>query len=241
MSRIKGLLIDIDDTLVKFRPRASQQSTGSLMQVLRRAGGELKNLSETETDARMERVKKEIRWWCWSDFIRELELDAAQFWDYAWRIEGEYLGPAESGLRETLLALREQGLQLFVSSNNPNLGIRHKLRLAGIPAKDIDRIFTALLGATEMRQMKWERAYWDKASVATGLGKSALAVVGDSFKDDYEVPHEAGLAMTFLVDREELYHREQPGSSLTIINAIAELPGLFSGAARPILTATAEC
>lgn len=224
----KGLLIDIDDTLLRFKPGSEQKSTGSLMQVLRQAGTELAGLPEEEVTKRMDRVKNEVSWWCWTDFIRELGIDPERFWDYAFALESTYLEAAEPGLPDLLKELRGKGLELFVTSNNPNAGIRHKLRLAGISGPECNRLFSGLLGATEMRQMKWDGEYWHRACFHTGLSCRELAVVGDDLNDDYKVPRQAGLPHTFLLNRKGLYNSmpEQPG--MTIIDSLAGLPDLLN-------------
>ena len=51
--------------------------------------------------------------------------------------------------------------------------------------------------------MKWEPTYWKKALAHTGLDAEEVAVVGDSPRDDYEVPQSIGIPHTFLINREE--------------------------------------
>ena len=70
--KIKGLLIDIDDTLIRFRPNTSLTAS-SLMNVLKQAGQELGDLTLEESQGRINWVKKNVHWWCWADFIEKLE------------------------------------------------------------------------------------------------------------------------------------------------------------------------
>lgn len=56
---IKGLLIDIDDTLIRFR-RNTSMTTSSLMNVLKQAGHELGGLTLEESTNRVEWIKKTL-------------------------------------------------------------------------------------------------------------------------------------------------------------------------------------
>ena len=218
---IKGLLIDIDDTLIRFRPNIKNDTT-SLMNVLKKAGQELCGLTLEESDRRIEWVKKNVHWWCWTDFIKRLELDEDSFWDYAYKIESRYLEPMEPDLVKSFQFFKSIGLKLFITSNNPNKGIQHKLRLADIPTHTHAKLFTKLLGATEMQDMKWETNYWRKAIAHTGIKAENLAVIGDSFRDDYQIPQAVGVAMTFLIDINKEYTK-QKSPVLKPVSGIAQI------------------
>jgi FMN phosphatase YigB (HAD superfamily) len=218
---IKGLLVDIDDTLVRFRPGV-KPDTSSLMQVLKKAGHELGGLTMTESAERVEWVKNNIRWWCWKDYIKKLELDENIFWDYAFDMESKYLEPSEPNLVKSFELLKEAGYELFITSNNPNTGIRHKMRLAAIPTDKQNELFTQLLGVAEMENMKWEKEYWVKAIANTGIKAENLAVIGDSFHEDYEVPLAVGVAMTFLIDPDNKY-ADQKSNTLNPVFKIAQI------------------
>ncbi len=223
MAETKGLLVDIDDTLIRFKPNLIASDTGSLMCVLKQAGKELKHFREEDIFHRMEVVKQNVKWWSWIHFIEALELDPDEFWEYAFERESVYLEPTETDLQKTLTTLRDSGIRLFVTSNNPNAGIRHKLRLAGIAPTEIDSLFDGLLGATELTSMKWERDYWIKAVRLTGFATTQLAVVGDDFHDDYEVPRSAGLPKSFLLNRNSKYSTLPPRLGLTLILRISDV------------------
>jgi len=194
---IKSLLIDIDETLLHSR---YANNTGSLMQILP-AAAEHFGMKRAEAERRVTWVKENISWWCWGDFIKKLEMNPAQFWEYAYHSESAYLEPAEPELAGTLSQLAEAGLKLYVTSNNPEDGIRHKLRLAGIPSGKINTFFSGIFGATEMQARKLEKTYWRKVVAAIGDPPETMAVVGDSFIDDCITPAMAGLKHFFLLNR----------------------------------------
>jgi len=223
---IKGLLIDIDDTLIRFRSDAPPHNTSSLMEVLKQAGQMLGGLTLKETESRIDFVKKNIQWWCWTDFIKKLELNEDLFWDYAYSIESKYLESSEADLVKSFKFLKDTGMKLFITSNNPNKGIQHKLRLANIPVQIQNRLFEKLLGATEMQAMKWETNYWRKVIAHTGIKAKNLAVIGDSFRDDYQTPQAAGIAMTFLIDINKEY-KEQKSSALQPVSGIMQIAKEF--------------
>jgi FMN phosphatase YigB (HAD superfamily) len=233
MLPIKGLMIDIDDTLISFKPGNEWRGTGSLMGTLKSAGVELRGFSPDESARRIEQVKKDIRWWSWSHFVEALELDNERFWEYAYEFESKYLGPSEDGIPDLFRGLKRQGLKLFICSNNPNDGIRHKLRLAGFKPSEMDMIFDAILGATGFQQMKWDAEYWRLAIKATKLPKEALAVVGDSFNDDYLIPHSEGIPRTFLVSRNGA-NKDATGEGLHPVASLGELKGILNATAEDL-------
>ncbi len=91
---VKALLVDIDGTIIRAKRKgdecATPLNTASLLEVLHLAGVSLGGLSSQETDRRIRKVQKEIRWWHWSDFILELELDPKAFWQFAYETEHRY-------------------------------------------------------------------------------------------------------------------------------------------------------
>lgn len=192
------LLVDIDDTLLVFRtvPGISQ-STSSLATVIRRYAVEERGMPEAESMARMEAVRKRIAWWSWSDFLEEFHFDSGEFWEYARQMESQYLVPAEPGLAETLKRLREAGCSLYITSNNPEDGIRHKLRLAGVVPPE--ELFDGFFSATRLRAMKAEIGYWRMVIEAIGAPLEQLCPVGDNPDDDCRIPARAGIRNSFLL------------------------------------------
>jgi FMN phosphatase YigB (HAD superfamily) len=204
-SRFQALLIDIDDTIVRLKHGISlpenqhfKDWTGSLLSVLQRAGVELGGLTPEETDTRMARVRAEVKWWQYDDFVRALDLDPTSFWAFAHQHELAYLEPTGGEIKIALEQLRGAGIKLYITSNNPNSGIVHKLRLSGIG--DLS-LFDRLLGASELRAMKWEPIFWERALARVGLPVERVAVIGDNPRDDCAVPREAGITHSFLIDR----------------------------------------
>ena len=204
-SRIQALLIDIDDTIVCLKPGVSLPRnphaadwTGSLLAVLQRASVELGGWTAADADACIAKVRQEVRWWQYDDFIRALRLDADRFWEFAYEHERAYLEPTGREIKAALQQLRDAGFRLYITSNNPNSGIVHKLRLAGIGD---EALFDKFLGASELRAMKWEHVFWERAQAAVGLPPERLAVIGDNPRDDAEIPHRTGIGHSFLIDR----------------------------------------
>ncbi len=204
-SHIKALLIDIDDTITRLRPMAlgseAGENKGDLFSILQAAGVKLGGLTPEEAARRIARVKSEIRWWHFSDFIVELELDPKKFWRYALEQSRRYLEPTGTEIRGALQALHDAGILLYITSNNPSSGILHKLQVAGIATVNGSTMFSQLLGATELNAMKWEPLYWKKVLAHIALDASEVAVVGDNPRDDCEVPQSIGITHTFLINR----------------------------------------
>lgn len=208
MIEIKGLLIDIDDTIVRFKKDTVANNTTNLMNIVQSAGEELRGLSTEETAYIINKVNTETKWWHWSDFIVALELNPKQFWDYAYQKESEFLEATGAEILPALTRLRDAGVLLYITSNNPSSGILHKLRIAGVASNNGTTLFSQLLGATELHAMKWDPVYWQKALAHIALDANEVATVGDSLRDDYEVPQSIGIAKTFIIDRDTDRHNE---------------------------------
>jgi len=229
-SRIQALLIDIDDTLVRLKSgfsvplsRHASDWTGSLLGVLQRAGVEMAGLSEEEADTCIGRVCADVRWWQYDDFIRALGLDPKRFWEFAYEQERSYLEPTGDDIKSALEQLRGAGFRLYITSNNPNSGIVHKLRLAGIG--DLP-LFDGLLGASALRAMKWQPVFWERALEAVGLPAEQVAVVGDNPRDDAEIPRQAGIGHSFLVDRTKV-RAEENSNTTTYVRSFSEIAGFL--------------
>ena len=225
-SRFRALLIDIDDTLVRLKSgfslplsRHASDWTGSLLGVLQRAGVEMAGLSEKEADSCIGKVREEVRWWQYDDFIRALGLEPKRFWEFAYEHERAYLEPTGEEIKSALQQIREAGFRLYITSNNPNSGIVHKLRLAGIG--DLP-LFERLLGASELRAMKWQPIFWERALEAVGLPAQHVAVIGDNPRDDAEIPQQAGIGHSFLVDRAKMRTHENSDTT-TYVRSFSEI------------------
>lgn len=202
---LKALLIDIDDTIVRLKrgvtlakSQHANDWTGSLLDVIQLAGEKMAGLPAEEVAARIARTKAEIRWWQYEDFLKALGVAPEQFWPFALETEIHYLEPTGAEIKGALERMRDAGIQLFVTSNNTNTGILHKLRLCGI---DDETLFTQILGASQLKAMKWEPVFWEKALTHVKLDAGQVAVVGDNPRDDFAIPQLAGIAHSFLVDR----------------------------------------
>ncbi len=194
-----GYCIDIDDTLIAFDPDyQGKHSTSSLLDILKLAATRLAGLSAAEAARITGQVQLEVNWWSWSDFLAPLSLEPGRFWDFAYETEKTYLKPAEPGLADHILRLKASGMRLYITSNNPQDGIRHKLRLAGVPADLFDDIY----GATKLRAMKWETQFWQQVVERSGISPQRLITVGDDFRDDWQIPAQIGLGKCFLVNRD---------------------------------------
>ena len=230
VARIRGLLIDIDDTITRVKPACAglngqPPNTGSLFDVLQGAAVELGGWQPAEAAALIARIQAEIRWWHWSDFIVALGLKPKDFWEYAYAKEIQYMEATGPDLRPALERLDRAGILLYVTSNNPCSGILHKLRLAGLGDFHRCALFSRFLGPPELHAMKSEPGFWQKALAHVGLNGDEAAVVGDSLRDDYEVPHAVGIAGTFLINRAQDLARQDTDSlrHVTSFTQIADL------------------
>jgi FMN phosphatase YigB (HAD superfamily) len=237
-NKIKALFVDVDDTLIRFKsdsgvPEARRHGSGSLFWVLLRAGTELSGLAPEEVSRRIAFVKENIVWWNWTDFIGKLDINPERFWEFAYQVESEYIEPSGDEILTAFRRIQNSGVKMFVTSNNPNNGILHKLRLAGLGNFPGTPFFHQLLGATELRSMKWEPVYWERALAHTGLKAYEVAVVGDNIRDDCEIPAMAGIRTSFIIDRAGVVPPSADGKYVLVnnFNDIAEF--LLTGTMTP--------
>ena len=237
-SKYKALLIDIDDTIVRFKDEVKDdvhpitgqpvRNTASLMNVMHAAAVELRGFSLEEASLQIEKIKAEIRWWHWSDFIVALELNPKEFWKYALESERRYLEPTGPEIPAALERLRLADILLYITSNNPSSGILHKLNVAGIATVNGSTMFSQLLGGTELHAMKWEPIYWKKVLAHIALNPEDVAVIGDNPKDDYLIPHSVGIRHSFLVDRSR-DHSIENSESVTYVRDFNEIADCILG------------
>jgi len=201
---IRALFIDIDETILVATPQATAAklfTAEPMFDVMAEAAVRFAGLSEAEARRRIDHINTHVSWWHWSDFIVELELEPAQFWELAYERHRQLYRPSGPELGAALGELQAAGYGLYITSNNPSSGILHKLRLAGLGTIQGCALFSQFLGATELHAMKWEPRYWRKALAHTGLSAHEVAVVGDNPRDDSEIPRSVGIPLCFLIDR----------------------------------------
>lgn len=238
-AKIKGLLIDVDDTLTRFKLNgekagASVQNSASLFGVLQQAGVELAGLSPEEVTARIEQVKQDVHWWHWADFILALGLQPKTFWNYAYDIESHYLEVTGPEVDDALRQLHERGYYLFITSNNPNDGILHKLRLAGLAHNNSACLFDHLFDVAGFQSMKWDRIYWQRVQASLALDPDELTVVGDNIHDDYELPHAAGISHSFIINRSDDLSAQNT-DSVTFVQNFTQIANLLVQSKVPSL------
>src|SRR5262245_15375144 len=116
LAGVRAMLVDIDDTIICAKRTASEGpnplNTASLLEVLKLAGVAVAGLTPQETDRRIRRVRKDIRWWHWSDFIIELGLEPKAFWEFAYETEKRYLEATGPEIGPALQRMRDAGLLL---------------------------------------------------------------------------------------------------------------------------------
>jgi len=228
---IKCLLIDVDGTLVDLKQNhADRRKKGynaySLFDVLLHAGPELGRLSCRKTGNLLDKVTDAGRWWLWEDFIDALGLDHREFWDYAFNYESQYLTVTGEEVIPALQQFNQAGISLYIVSNNPISGTKHKLRLAGLPDDAADNIFSGYFGAHEFKCMKWERKYWLQVIEQLGMDVSQFAVIGDNFCDDYEIPFSVEIPLSFIINRYQNLS-DKNSESVIFVNNFTQISDLI--------------
>ncbi len=219
---IQALLIDIDDTITTYPPRPDFPPATPMFALLREAAVLQAGLEGAEADRRIREITEKVQWWRWSDFIVELGLDPRGFWDYAFEREKPYVQATVPDISEALGRLRTAGFHLYITSNNPADGIRHKLRMAGLGDNHRSPLFDQCLGPPELKAMKYDPLFWRRALAHIGFRPEEVAVVGDNLRDDYEFPRSIGVVGTFLFRHDGIFH-EPDTDSLVHVSRFSEV------------------
>ena len=148
MSSIIGteaLFIDIDDTITTYRPETpggppNKVEGQSLLWLMADFAQRTKGTPREQSEAIIRTICRNVIWWHWSDFICELGLDAAAFWQYAYEDESKYLQAVDSGLPAIVDSLHKAGYRMFITSNNPSSGDSSSFASRGSAIRGVLRI-----------------------------------------------------------------------------------------------------
>jgi len=192
------LFIDIDETLVRPCPPGTGSAPGqllgqSLLWLMQQAAMRQKGMTAQDAERIIRQVHDSIRWWCFTDFIRALNLDAHRFWQYAYEAEADCFEPVSTDVPYVIPALHKAGYKLFITTNNAGPAILHKLRLAGLAEIWGSPYFLQYFGPPQLHCMKAEAEFWRRTLAQTGIVADQAMVIGDSWTDDVLAPREAGL------------------------------------------------
>lgn len=221
MNDIKALFIDIDGTIVDCLKEVTEPNP--MFTVLFEAARLDGKLSDEEINKRIHYVKHHVHWWNWADYIVALELNPKRFWDFAYEFEKEYMPCCGEEIADALYQMKSAGYELYITSNNPNCGILHKLRLAGLGTNRTAPLFNQLLGCQEMKGLKWDLHYWKNALAHTGLDGEEVATIGDDLKCDGYMPLEAGIGRAFIVNRKMGNSCEEENDRITMVKDFNEI------------------
>lgn len=198
------LFIDIDGTTTCPRTPAAEQAGPRFLEhrllalmcdQAQRVGG----LQRRVAEQRIHRLFQAKVWWDWHDFLDALGLEPGPFWRFADQAESLHLKPAGEDLPTHLAQLAEAGYELMFTSNNPTSGIRHKLRIAGLSDEWQQRHVSRLLGTDTVQAMKWHVRFWRCALQLTGKAAAQVVVIGDTWRDDVQMPRQAGIPRQMLL------------------------------------------
>ncbi len=196
---IDTLFIDIDGTVT--RPGdAEAHAPGDrllgrrMLALMRDQAVAQRGMTATEAERIICDVHERETWWDWEDYVSALGLNPEGFWSVADAAERRWHPPREEGLAQVLTDLRDAGMQLVITSNNPASGIRQKLRLSGMSDAWQRLHLTQTLGTDRVHAMKWDAVYWQRALQIADKDPQQVAVIGDTWHDDVLMPREAGIA-----------------------------------------------
>ena len=161
-------------------------------------------------------------WWDYPDFITNFDLDPIVVWQEMRQVHKDMLYVYEDAV-EMVKHLHSLGKNLYIVSNNPVTGCLLKLGVASLADLSGTPYFKRIFGTNVTRGMKSQVPMWRRIVANLGVEPSKIVIIGDSIKEDFEVPRSAGIGNTIIVDRKsEKTAQECDGyiavNSLTLVN-----------------------
>ena len=162
-------------------------------------------------------------WWDYPDFITNFDLDPIAVWKEMRQVHQDMLYVYEDAV-EMVKHLHSLGKNLYIVSNNPVTGCFLKLEAAGLANLSRTPYFKRIFGTNVTHGMKSQVQMWKRIVANLGVDPSEIVIIGDSLKEDFEVPHSAGIGNTIIVDRKSK-HAVENRSGYIAVNSLSHVNG----------------
>lgn len=197
-------LVDIDGTLTDYRPGSCTPEkllhANFLFPVLRDLMVE-KGWDRTEAGKAISDLTEQVVFWDYTDFIAEFGLPADKAFRRLRQWHHDNLIVYHDTVR-MIKKLSQEGKKLFVMSNNPYMGCIFKLQAAGLAEDDFSSpYFRRIFGTNLLRGCKCAPEVWKRAFAQIPAEISEIGVIGDTPKEDGELPRSLGVKETIIIPR----------------------------------------
>ncbi|OGV67463.1 MAG: hypothetical protein A3K18_29085 [Lentisphaerae bacterium RIFOXYA12_64_32] len=199
---VRTILCDIDSTITDLRPGTfGGDFRDAVFQLFSRHIAARMNLAESAARETLDNFANNLLvWWDYPDFITHFALDPEAVWDDMRRLHNDALFIHEDAV-EMVRTLSRNGRELHIVSNNPVTGCLLKLERAGLASLRGSPYFQRIFGTNETKGMKSQPRMWRWILAALNADPSDVLTIGDSVKEDFEAPRQAGITHTIIVDR----------------------------------------
>lgn len=207
---VKVVLCDIDDTITTFKGGYNASDYVNEIFAMFAKNHSIVN-GKDMFDARdeVDAFAENLIWWDYPDFIAEFQLPADECWISLHEIHANHLAFFEDAV-VMIKRIHECGIPLCIVSNNPLSGCIMKLAVANLADDLGSRYFTRYFGTNICRGMKGQPAMWLRVlSSLSGIDPADVLMVGDSVKEDFELPCSMGIGRSVIVDRSSDVPEEQ--------------------------------
>ena len=164
-------------------------------------------------------------WWDYPDFINYFELDPVVIWSEMRQVHRNMLYVYEDAV-EMVKYLHSLKKNLYIVSNNPVTGCLLKLEIAGLAELGGTPYFKRIFGTNVTRGMKSQVPMWKRIIASLGVPASEILVIGDNLKEDFEVPHSAGIGNSIIVDRKSEKALEKRNGYI-VVNSLTHVNGML--------------
>jgi len=199
-----SFFIDIDGTITDNNPEKKYPEEklvwnnpvlGVIRDVMVEEGWETEEARKT-----IEEFANKIIWWDYPDFIAEFNLPVEKTWKRIYDWHDKYKMVYWDTV-EMIKKLHKKCENLFIVSNNPITGCLLNLRVADLGNITGSKFFKRILGANILRGQKYQVELWKRAIVQVGVNGEKISVIGDSEKEDGDIPVSAGIRRSFIINR----------------------------------------
>jgi FMN phosphatase YigB (HAD superfamily) len=197
----KIILCDIDDTITSFKGDYNAEDyVNEIFSLFASALAEKNHISFAEARQQVDDYAAKLIWWDYPDFIAEFELPHEPVWQALRQIHQQRLIVFDDAVA-MIKAFYKRGKTMCIISNNPVTGCLLKLEVAGLAEMHGSKYFTRIFGTNVTKGIKNKLTTWQRTIATLGVSPAEMITIGDSFKEDFEIPHTAGVEQTVIIDR----------------------------------------
>ena len=224
---VNTILCDIDATVTDVYPEHTHDSfRDRVFNIFAKKISSQREICIDEARSLLEDFANNLMvWWDYPDFITYFELDAISIWEEMRQVHKDMLFVYEDAV-EMIKHLHSLKKNLYIVSNNPVTGCLLKLEVAGLADLSGSKYFNRIFGTNITHGMKSQVPMWKRVVANLGVAPSDIIIVGDSLKEDFEVPHSAGIGKTIIVDRNAEKLVEERNDYIAV-NSLNQISGIL--------------